>query len=292
LTGCSELWILPEREQRQRAYQHALAELAAQARASGDFAGAEKHLRRAPNDDPWSEATRRDLMQTLADSGDYPAALTVYREGMRLLHEAGPGISPQEATTALYQKLRAEAGRKPRAPRLSSSPPTITSGSVPSPLTELLGRETALQEIGARLHRNRLVTLTGTGGIGKTRLAIAVAKEVSGVFVGGAWFVDLTALSDGKLIEQTVAAALQLREVAGKSWRQTLQDYLQPKHLLLVLDNCEHLLPECRELVAGLLSACPHLHLLATSRQAFQLAGDTADTNGAVGPHASASAGA
>ena len=139
-----------------------------------------------------------------------------------------------------------------------------------------MGRERELGEAAALLGAHRLVTLTGPGGTGKTRLALQAAAEVLEAHPDGVWLVELAALADPALVPQAVAAAVGVREEPGRPLPATLTDALRPKRLLLVLDNCEHLLDACARLADALLRACPHVRVLATSREALGLAGETA----------------
>jgi predicted ATPase len=156
---------------------------------------------------------------------------------------------------------------------MSRSP---AAGGIPRPLTGLIGREQELREIEAQVAAARLVTLIGTGGVGKTRLAIQAVEELADDFPDGVRFVDLAALSDPALVPQTVARVLDAPEQPGLPLIETLLSVLRPAHLLLVLDNCEHLIAACAELAATLLQGCPHLQILATSRQALGITGETA----------------
>jgi non-specific serine/threonine protein kinase len=120
------------------------------------------------------------------------------------------------------------------------------------------------------------VTLTGVPGTGKTRLALQVAAEVVDHFEDGAWLVDLAPLTDPLLVTQAIAAALGVGEQPGRSFLDVLQDFLRAKQLLMVLDNCEHLIDSCAQAADVLLHAAPGLHILATSREALGIAGETA----------------
>jgi hypothetical protein len=120
----------------------------------------------------------------------------------------------------------------------------------------------------------RLLTLTGPGGAGKTRLALAVAFEVVEGFEEGAWWVGLAPISDSDLVQQEVASAIGVREAPGRSLIEVLVERLKPEKRLLVLDNCEHLIGTCAELADTLLHACPNLKILATSREALGVAGE------------------
>ena len=140
-----------------------------------------------------------------------------------------------------------------------------------------LGRERESAEAKKRLLAdNRLFTLTGPGGCGKTRLALAVAFEVVEHFKDGVWLVELASLSDPDLVPQAVAQILSVREVQDRSITQTLSEYLGSREMLLVLDNCEHLMEGSSALAEALLRACPNLRILATSREALGIAGERA----------------
>ena len=122
----------------------------------------------------------------------------------------------------------------------------------------------------------RLLTLTGSGGCGKTRLALAVASELLEGFEDGVWMVELAPLADPSLVAQAVASTLGVREQPARSPTETLSDYLGSKKVLLVLDNCEHLIEACAELAEALLRFCPELRVLATSREALGIVGEVA----------------
>ncbi len=146
--------------------------------------------------------------------------------------------------------------------------------NLPVQLTSFVGREREIAEVKRLLGTTRLLTLTGVGGTGKTRLSLKVASDVVETFRDGVWLVELAPLADPALVPQTVAAALNLREEAGRSITTTLTDYLRDKKLLLILDNCEHLLEACAQLATTLLRSCPHVTILATSREASGIAGE------------------
>jgi predicted ATPase/DNA-binding CsgD family transcriptional regulator len=133
-----------------------------------------------------------------------------------------------------------------------------------------------MAEVEELLAGTRLLTLTGPGGCGKTRLALAVASDLIERFEEGAWWVELAPLSDPSLVPQTASQALGVREAPGYSFTERLREHLKPKETLLVLDNCEHLVAACAALADALLHACPDLRILATSRQALGITGETA----------------
>lgn len=147
--------------------------------------------------------------------------------------------------------------------------------NLPLQLTSFIGREREKAEVRDLLLASRLLTLTGSGGAGKTRLALQVAAEVLEEFPDGVWFVDLATLSDPVLVAHAVAKVLNVTEQPGRPIEDTLADTLRDRHLLLLLDNCEHLVARCAYLSEALLRACPHVRILATSREALGVAGET-----------------
>ncbi|MGX1972372.1 ATP-binding protein [Streptomyces kronopolitis] len=148
------------------------------------------------------------------------------------------------------------------------------AGTLPAELTRFIGRRRELSDARALLSRGRLVTLTGPGGIGKTRLALRLAADVRRSFPGGVWLVELAALTDGDQVAQTVAARLRVGREALSDPLPRLVEHLADRRMLLVLDNCEHVLDGCAQLVATLLAHSPELVVLATSRQALAVGGE------------------
>ncbi len=147
--------------------------------------------------------------------------------------------------------------------------------NLPLQVNRFIGRERELTAVRGLLTTSRLLTLTGAGGSGKTRLALQVATDLLEEFTHGVWWVELAALSDPLLVPQAVASALGIAERADCTLTEALSDALRPKQLLLVLDNCEHVLAACAQLIETLLRTCSQLRVLVTSREALTITGET-----------------
>lgn len=146
--------------------------------------------------------------------------------------------------------------------------------NLPTPLSTFIGRETEIAEVKKRLLAQRLLTLTGPGGCGKTRLAIRVASDLPTEYADGVWLVEFAPLAEAVLVPQAVASVLGVQEQAGRTLVDALSDHLLHRHTLLVLDNCEHLVVACARLVETLLQVCPELRILATSRENLAIPGE------------------
>src|SRR6516225_5265823 len=149
------------------------------------------------------------------------------------------------------------------------------AGNLPAELTSFVGRRDELAEVRRLLVGSRLVTLTGVGGVGKTRLALRAAAGLARAFRDGVWLVQLDQLRDQALVAQAVAGALGLQDRAGYAQAAALADYLSARQLLLVLDNCEHLVDAAAKLADLLLRAAAGLRVLATSREALTTDGES-----------------
>lgn len=182
----------------------------------------------------------------------------------------------EEMAGALREALSEEEGTQ--VTRDASAALDARSAAIPNnlppALTSFVGRRDEMEEVGRHLRSARLVTLTGAGGCGKSRLSIHVAQNLLQSFPDGAWLVELAPLSDPSLVTQEVAAVFGIREMAGRPLLQTLSESLSGRTLLLILDNCEHLIPGCFEIARTLVGACPKARVLATSRAPLGVPGE------------------
>jgi predicted ATPase/DNA-binding SARP family transcriptional activator len=273
LPGCLEEWVLPERRLREDRWLDGMARLAQWAQQRGEPASAANWLRRLLQADPLRESAACALMQCLADSGDRAAVRHVYaalRDTLyRELH-----ASPSPETERLYQSL-CEREALPVLPALAVVMPLSETASrrhLPVPLTDLIGREREIEQARGWLRSRRLVTLLGPGGVGKTRLSIAVAESLLPDFPDGVYFVDFAPVTSADALTGTLARTLEIPVTAAAE--EDLCTALGERKLLLVLDNCEHLADACATLAHRLLSRCPSLKLLATSRHLLGVTGE------------------
>jgi predicted ATPase/class 3 adenylate cyclase len=150
----------------------------------------------------------------------------------------------------------------------------LSNHNLPAQLTSFIGREKETEEVKKLISANRIVTLTGSGGAGKSRLSFQVGMECLPLFSDGVWLAELAPVTDSGLVLQTLLSIFNLREATHRSPLSVLIDYLRGKTILLVLDNCEHLIDACAQISEALLQACPKLRILASSREALGLTGE------------------
>ena len=146
--------------------------------------------------------------------------------------------------------------------------------NLPEPVTSFVGRETVIEQIRASLQRSRMVTLIGSGGSGKTRAALEAAGGLLDEYPDGVWFVDLGPVIDQSLVTKAVASVLNVREQVGAGLSEALLEYAEQRHMLLILDNCEHVVDECAKLVTALIINCANVSILATSRESLGVVGE------------------
>ena len=204
--------------------------------------------------------------------------------------ERGDRRTPQRDTVALLADALSLRGEMRRAFEAAANPvgsrsvkrgsvtagpwPARPSSNLPLPMTTFVGRETEVAEIAVLARQHRLVTLTGPGGIGKTRTALQVASALADVVDGGVWLAELSSLSEGRRVAGAIAAPFGLQEPPNRAVLEVLVAFLECRQVLIVLDNCEHLIDDVRDAVARLLRCCPGVRILATSREALSIAGE------------------
>ncbi|RPI32077.1 MAG: hypothetical protein EHM70_09865 [Chloroflexota bacterium] len=339
LPGFYEEWVIVEREHLASLFEARMRRLLEILQSEGRWAELLEWANRWAGQGQWPEPAYRALMAAYANSGDLSKAAATYERFAQGLQK-DLGIKPSEQTQALYKRLKsgwkadtqAETPSKPlpdtASPafsRVQERHHTLRSNTLrpeilhhdrlmhsnlPRPLTSFIGREKEIQQVERLVSRGRLVTITGPGGVGKTRLAIQVAEAMLPRFKDGAWWVELGSLYVAEpppehdwgqsrkrephraqnglpgeahrepagldLVAQVVAKALRVQETPGMPLLDGVVERLRERTLLLLLDNCEHLIDACAALVEHLLGDCHGLTILATSREALGVPGEKA----------------
>jgi predicted ATPase/DNA-binding SARP family transcriptional activator len=269
-------WVISERERYRQLYLDLLLHLAQHWRSQGEYRRVIDLASRVLAQDPANEAAHQYLMFAHFAIHDRNAALRQYEACVRSLRDE-LGVDPSPETQALYKRVKS-------APPIGPSRADRTN-NLPIPLTSFIGREQEIVELkrlfisaenGSQPPPTRLLTLTGPGGCGKTRLAIQVANELAESYRDGVWWVDLASLTEDQLVLESVAKTLGVTVVEEQELWERLAGYLRQQHVLLVLDNCEQVISACAHLAVTLLSGCPAVQILATSREALGVFGEIA----------------
>ena len=272
-----EEWAEARREALRQLYLALLIELAGLNQERGDYERAVETLRTLVAEEPTNEVAHAGLMRTLALSGRRRDALAQYerlREALSVL----PGTEPGTTTRRLRDEIALE-----RYPTVQILPAGVSQEvrpqegkqNLPAPRTSFVGREREMVEIERALAATRLLTLTGAGGSGKTRFALEVARDLVGAYADGVRLVELASLPKEGLVSQAVARTLGVREHSGRTLTEVLVEALHDKDMLMIWDNCEHLVGAAAHLADALLDNCPRLRIIATSREALNVAGET-----------------
>src|SRR6266498_595723 len=264
-------WAFAKSEDLRHQLSHALVMISEDHCALGQAEQAIPYARRLITLDPLNESSHRQLMQVYIQAGQHSAALKQYQACEQILRKE-LGMDPEPKTRYLYKRIRKREIKPMQAEKqkVESAP----LHNLPLQLSNFIGREREQKAIAKLVTDHRLTTLIGAGGIGKTRLSLKVGEQLLHDFAQGVWFVELASLTDPELIHQAVSNVFDIVERSKKKLQEMLIDFLQPKRVLLILDNCEHLIDACAQLSETLLKNCPDLKILATSREAFGLAGE------------------
>lgn len=244
-----------------------LRDLAGLQQTRGELALALETLQKLVAAEPTEEEAHQKLIRLYIETGQRHQALRQYHLLCKAL-ERDLDAKPSAASQKLYQALLAH---KPSA----VEPPPLPSvrNNLPSPVTSFIGRERELAEAQRLLRETRLLTFTGPGGCGKTRLALQVGASRAAGPEGEVWLVDLSALRDGEAVAPAIGAALGVRSQAGDALQAVIKQ-VGARPALVILDNCEQILEACAAAATALLQGCPRLQVLTTSRQALGVAGE------------------
>ena len=264
-------WIVTESENLHHQFAGALTILSEDHCSLGEADTAIPYARRLVALDSLNETSHRLLMKVYIQAGQNGAALKQYQTCEQILRKE-LGVDPQPETRALYKQIR-KGEIKPIQP-VKQKEMGAPQHNLPYQISTFIGRERELDEVTDLLAHHRLVTLVGTGGIGKTRLSLKVGEGLLKDYANGVWLVELASLSDPALVPQTVATMFHLVEGSEESLTEKLIRVLRAKSMLLIIDNCEHLLDACAQLTHALLSSCPNLKILTTSREPLGITGE------------------
>jgi predicted ATPase/DNA-binding SARP family transcriptional activator/Tfp pilus assembly protein PilF len=265
LAGFYEDWIIAARERYHALNIDALLRLTQEMRSQSEYGQAVEYARRVLAVDRANERAHQHLMFCYLAMGDRISALRQYEECRRALREE-LSVKPAPETTALCHWIRqTSAVGQANVTRVTN---------LPVPISSFIGRAREMRQVKQCLSETRLLTLTGAGGSGKTRLAVQAATDLIDEFKDGVWWTEFGALTDERLVLSSVAKTLGVQERIDESPLDMLRHVLRDKKLLLVLDNCEHLIESCARLSEQLLRACPDLKILATSREALGIIGE------------------
>lgn len=269
-----EAWTEARRESLRHTYLSLLLELASLCEERGDHERATDTLKKVVAEDKTQEEAHAALIRAYVRSGHRREALLQYERLRQALAELD--MEPDADIRQLYHDVKIGESLSGASPHVSrhSKVAGHAPGNLPTPLTSFVGREREVLEVKRALSMTRLLTLTGAGGSGKTRLALEVSRELVGAYPDGVWLAELASLSDPGLVPRSVAAMLGTREQPDRPLAQTICDHLGSKQVLLVLDNCEHLVDAAARFAKDLLSSCPNLTVLATSRESLAVFGE------------------
>ncbi len=269
MRGFYDDWIMDERELLRAEFSEGLESLVMLLEEERDHRSAVRYIRRLVREEPYSEKNYLKLMQLYVQIGDRASALSVYQSCVQILRDE-LGVEISSEIQVLYDDI---VGGETATLPVSRPPDLPRMDNLPLQLTSFVGRQLQLAQVGESLLAGRLLTITGTGGSGKTRLALQSANEVAESFSDGVWMTELTSLSSTG-IPRALASILKVRDQPNGSLMEGLVAFLSNKSLLLILDNCEHLLRPTAELVVAILQSCPRVHVLATSRERLNIPGE------------------
>ena len=259
-------WTATVRERYQGMASATLGRLGEHVEQDKDYEKAIVYARKRLELEPWQEQAHRQLMRLLALSGQRAAALGQY-EACRKSLKGELGVEPSAETRQLYESIRdGEVSVTKRE--------KIRQHNLPVQLTSFIGREKEIAQVKELLTAHRLVTLTGAGGVGKTRLALQAAEGMLDQYLDGVWLVNLALISDPEQLVATTGRAMGVYADASPQALEKLIEYLHHRYLLLVLDNCEHVIEACAYLAEALLKSCSKIKILATSRERLGIAGE------------------
>ena len=275
LSDLDEEWLRAPRADLRERYLSMLTTLTDRTRSSGDHANTCLYAKRILNVDPWREEALRALMAAMHASGDRTGAVRVYRDFAESLRTE-MGLEPSPATFQLYEQLSTAPGPPSDLQNTTgrNTDRRLRLNNLPADITSFVGREGEIRNLRDLILERRLVTLTGVGGIGKSRLAIETARTLLDQIPDGIWLVELASIQEPESVASRIGTVIDVRERPGEALIDTLSTQLKPRALLIILDNCEHLIGAVATVAERLLRECKDLRILATSREPLRILGE------------------
>lgn len=301
LDTCYDEWAVSAQSALRRRYLEALIDLAEDYETLQQWDDAQAAAETAASIDSLHEQAVQVMVRVQARQARVAAAIDSFQQfRQRLLDELG--VEPTQELRLLVDRIQRDpdafavakspdylpevsqqgdqragnaiAAEDANRAILSSETAVAVRGNLPQWLTPLIGRGREVQESMELIASNRLLTLTGIGGCGKTRLSLEIGSHVQSEFADGVWFIELAALSDPTLVASSIANIMEIKEEQDKSTLQALLNALKEKRCLVILDNCEHLLESCAQVVSTVLHTCRYVNIVATSREALTISGE------------------
>ncbi|MEM7114812.1 MAG: BTAD domain-containing putative transcriptional regulator [Chloroflexota bacterium] len=259
-------WFSIERERLQRLMLDAIGQLVSWKLAQKEYVSGIEQATRWLQLDPSSEMAHQQMMRLLAYNGQQPAAIRQFEACVQMLDEE-LGLEPSSQTLELFSQIRAGQLYKPQTQENEQPSPH----NLPHLHKSFISRGNEIDAAASLVMNNRLVLLSGAGGVGKTTLSIKVGQHVLDAFPDGIWLVELAPITEPAHIAQAIMSGLGLRESPAQTPQARILGFLQQKECLLILDNCEHLIEATAQLAETALQRCPRLKILASSREVLNI---------------------
>jgi non-specific serine/threonine protein kinase len=260
-------WVLEEREHYRGLFINAMLQSAQSQRTNGEYRHAIFIAQKIISIDSVNEHAWQHLIFCYGALSNRSEAMKSYEECARRLMEQ-LGVEPSEDTVALYEQVKRS--------NVGGTTTSFTKSNLPIPLTSFIGRESEIETLKEIFDKTRLLTLTGVGGCGKTRLSIQLAAQIADQFPDGVWWFELAAIQNESVLLSTIEKTLGLSDSRVGSAEEAISSFLHTRNALLILDNCEHLITACARFAEIILRQCPSVKILATSREALSIHGEIA----------------
>ncbi|MFC5067930.1 ATP-binding protein [Flaviflagellibacter deserti] len=268
-----QAWLLQKRQELESAALRAIEKLLDLSIDEARFDDVERLARRALELDPVLEEAHRALIAVYLSRGQRALAARQFKKCRDLL-SSELGVAPSERTASMLRPAIVSAASKEKPVQQPEPAATVRKNNLPDQLAALIGRDDERSEVARRLERSRVVTLTGSGGAGKTRLSIQVGFDLLDRFNDEVWLIELAAIENPQLVAESICGTLGVPAQGGRSAIDTAVDFLAHRRALLILDNCEHVIAAAAAIAEAIARSCPDVRILATSREPLAISGE------------------